>query len=133
MDGYPDFNSADVGEEGIWERAKFALTWKGFSLKTGHHNSTGYVAIDSDDDFTVNVKKNANDTVYQKIIQIGHLESDESTSNSDASNETSETNSDASTTQHYGIRIKDLLGNVIFTTTEEGKIDGRFHINCGSW
>ena len=117
----------------IHQTARFALTWKGFSLKTGHHNSTGYVAIDSDDDFTVNVKKNANDTVYQKIIQIGHLESDESTSNSDASNETSETNSDASTTQHYGIRIKDLLGNVIFTTTEEGKIDGRFHINCGSW
>lgn len=117
----------------IHQAARFALTWKGFSLKTGHHNSTGYVAIDSNDDFTVNVKANTNDSKYQKIIQIGHLETTESTSSSDASSEMSSTNIDASSTQHYGIRIKDLYGNIIFNTTEDGTLDGRFHINCGAW
>lgn len=117
--------------EQIHADSRFALTWKGFSLKTGHHNDTGYVSIDSDNDFTVNVLPYTNSENYQKIIQIGHLVQDQSSASSDSS-ESSES-SDSTSTEHYGICIKDLDGNTIFTATEEGLLEGNFQINCGEW
>ena len=114
----------------IHKNSRFALTWKGFSLKTGHANSTGYVSIDSDDDITLNVKPTGSSN-YLKIIQIGHLESTASTSASDAG-ESAEPTSQSSESGHYGIRVKDMTGNVILETTEE-HVNGRFHINCGKW
>ena len=117
--------------EQIHADSRFALTWKGFSLKTGHHNDTGYVSIDSDNDFTVNVLPYTNSENYQKIIQIGHLVQDQSSAGSDSS-ESSES-SDSTSTEHYGICIKDLDGNTIFTATEEGLLEGNFQINCGEW
>ena len=114
----------------IHKTSRFALTWKGFSLKTGHANSTGYVSIDSDDDITLNVKPTGSSD-YLKIIQIGHLESTASTSASDAG-ESAEPTSQSSESGHYGIRVKDMTGNVILETTEE-HVNGRFHINCGEW
>ena len=114
----------------IHKDSRFALTWKGFSLKTGHANSTGYVSIDSEDDITLNVKPNNSDD-YLKIIQIGHLDAISSSSTSDAS-ESAEPTSESNEVEHYGIRIKDMNGEVILDTTEE-RVNGRFHINCGAW
>lgn len=49
----------------IWEKAKFALTWKGFKLRTG--NEKGSVEISTDEDFLV---RNAEGNV---AIQIGRI------------------------------------------------------------
>ena len=41
-----------IGEDKIWEKARFALTWKGFSLKSSN-TSGGYISITSTDDLQV--------------------------------------------------------------------------------
>jgi hypothetical protein len=45
----PGENGTEAGEDRIWEVAKFALTWKGFSLRSD--GTKGYVRISSTDDF----------------------------------------------------------------------------------
>lgn len=57
INGYPNFDSSVledgmVGEEKIWNKANFALTWKGFMLKSSHVDG-GYISITSADDFQV--------------------------------------------------------------------------------
>ena len=54
INGISDFDpnikeNGKVGEDKIWNNAKFALTWKGFSLK----NNDGSVSITSDEDIQV--------------------------------------------------------------------------------
>lgn len=41
-----------IGEDKIWEKARFALTWKGFSLKSSN-TSGGYISITSNEDLQV--------------------------------------------------------------------------------
>jgi len=43
----PDANGK-TGEDKIWDSAKFALTWKGFSLRSD--GERGFVRISSDKD-----------------------------------------------------------------------------------
>lgn len=57
INGYPNFDSSVledelVGEDKIWDKANFALTWKGFMLKSSHVDG-GYISITSVDDFQV--------------------------------------------------------------------------------
>ena len=57
INGYPDFDSAVledglVGEDKIWDKANFALTWRGFMLKSNHEDG-GFISITSDNDFQV--------------------------------------------------------------------------------
>ena len=55
-------------EKVIWDKAEFALTWKGFMLKSSNNN--GYVSIDSEHDFGVY------DSNGNQLIQIGRLDID---------------------------------------------------------
>ena len=55
-------------EESVWEKASFALTWKGFMLKSGDNN--GSVQISSDKDFNVYDSKN------RELIRIGRLDTE---------------------------------------------------------
>lgn len=76
-------------EDDIWRKAQYALTWKGFMLKSAGRN--GYVSITSDDDIQVIT----NDT---ERIKIGLLDA---------------------ATDLYGIRISDAAGrNVIYTGSD---------------
>ena len=98
MDGYPDFNSADVGEEGIWERAKFALTWKGFSLKSSHEQG-GYISITSDNDFEV-INRQGNTQIKIGMLNKG-IENEDTI---------------------YGIRICDAGGKPVLENSSDGKV-----------
>lgn len=67
INGYANFNPLVVenglsGEDKIWDKAHFALTWKGFSLK----NDDGSVKITSDNDIQIFAKE-------QERIKIGRL------------------------------------------------------------
>lgn len=64
----PGENGTKAGEDRIWEVAKFALTWKGFSLRSD--GTKGYVRISSTDDFQV--LTTVGDGLVQRI-KIGDL------------------------------------------------------------
>jgi hypothetical protein len=54
IEGQEDFDASKptdgkVGEDKIWATAKFALTWKGFSLKSD--GASGFIRLSSTDDF----------------------------------------------------------------------------------
>jgi hypothetical protein len=54
IDGIANFNpnvetNGEKGEGKIWANANFALTWKGFLLKSNEDN--GYISISSDNHF----------------------------------------------------------------------------------
>ena len=107
MDGYPDFHSAEndqdgvSGEERIWRHANFALTWKGFSLKSSHNK--GYISITSDNDFEVKSINKQNEEITQ--IKIGKLNND---------------NEDEDPI--YGIRICDPEGAPVLENASDGKV-----------
>lgn len=85
--------SAETIEE-VHQEARFALTWKGFSLKNKYGN--GYVSIDSENDFIVH------DGTYAriKIGKIGELD----------------------TAPIYGIQIGDGFGNTVMQTDSNGEL-----------
>lgn len=82
----------------IHNKAQFALTWKGFSLKSNRQN--GYISIDSDNDFRV-IEKD------KERIKIGYLGS--------------EINGEIKNT-HYGIRISNEDENVVMQTDSKGQL-----------
>ena len=81
-------------EDDIWENAQFALTWKGFSLKSKHGD--GYVQISSDKDIVVS------DGVYDRV-HIGWFNSDNGEST-------------------YGISLKNANGATTMETDDDGKL-----------
>ena len=114
MNGFPNFNSAESdndgvsGEERIWRHANFALTWKGFSLKSSHDKG-GYISITSDNDFEVINKRN----IAQ--VKIGML--DVGLDNSDPI---------------YGIRICDAQGAPVLENSSDGKVWIRDELKIGT-
>lgn len=85
-----------IGEERIWDRANFALTWKGFQIKSNAVNG-GYVSITSENDIEV---KNGNGRTQ---VKLGMLYND--------TNETI-----------YGLRLNDKDGNIVMEHSSDGKI-----------
>lgn len=104
MDGYPDFHSAESdqdgvsGEERIWRHANFALTWKGFSLKS-KHDKGGYISITSDDDFEV-INRNGKTQIKIGMIDSGTEDQD----------------------PIYGIRICDGSGAPVLENSSDGRV-----------
>ena len=92
IDGQEEFSPAR--ESDIWEKAKFALTWKGFMLKNRY--GSGYVSIDSENDFVV-VDENE-----KCRIKIGNL--------NDMANPI------------YGIRIANADGAPVMETDDQGEL-----------
>lgn len=88
-------NFAPTSEQQVWDTANFALTWKGFMLKSVGEG--GSVSIDTEKDF------NVLDSQGNEIIRIGRLGID-SISGEDIG---------------YGIRIKDMNGGNIFQTSQK--------------
>ena len=92
IDGQEEFSP--TRESDIWEKAKFALTWKGFMLKNRYGN--GYVSIDSENDFVV-VDENK-----KCRVKIGNL--------NDTANPI------------YGIRIANADGAPVMETDDQGEL-----------
>ena len=108
IDGYSNFDPTilendKIGEEKIWNNAKFALTWKGFMLKNKYDK--GFVSIDSINDFIV-----SDGNVHR--IKIGNL----GNSNSPI----------------YGIRIKDSIGTTVMETKDDGTLWLEDKLNIGT-
>lgn len=90
-----------VGETKIWEKAKYALTWKGFMLKSTDRNGD-YISVSSENDFQVIV--NTEDSERIDVVKIGCL------------------NPEAEEDYIYGIRIKDKEGAPVLETGSDGKV-----------
>lgn len=111
INGHPDFDSSIeedgmIGEEKIWNKADFALTWKGFSLKS-KRNQGGYISITSDEDFQVFNREG------REQVKIGLLSVN--TSN-----------------PIYGLRIRDGEGNVVLEHSSEGSVWIRNSMKIGN-
>ena len=89
--GITNFKPED--EDDVWDKAGFALTWKGFQIKNKYGD--GYVSIDSVNDFVVN------DGTHNRI-KIGNL------------NTTDE--------PIYGIRISNNQGTAVMETDDTGEL-----------
>lgn len=88
-------------EEDIWNNANFALTWKGFLLKSG--DDANFVSIDSENDFNVYIGN-------KELIRIGRLNNEGS---------------------QYGIRILNDSGKETFKATQEKLITGGWTVEPG--
>ena len=111
INGYPDFDSSIeenglIGEEKIWNKADFALTWKGFSLKS-KRNQGGYISITSDEDFQVFNKEG------REQVKIGLLS---------INNEN----------PVYGLRIRDGQGNIVLEHSSIGEVWIRNSMKIGN-
>ena len=101
INGITNFIPRD--ENYIWEKASFALTWKGFQLKNNYGN--GYVAISSTEDFVVK------DGEISRI-KIGNLGTSEK--------------------PVYGIRISDNQNIPVMETDDSGELWLRKHLRVGT-
>ena len=112
INGYSNFNSATrdedglIGEDKIWKHSNFALTWKGFQIKS-NHESGGYISITSNNDLQV---FDGNGNEYVKIGLLG------------------ETNDKPV----YGLRLNDESGNTVLEQSSEGKVWIKNEIKIGS-
>lgn len=110
IDGFSNFESAvaeqdgTVGEDKIWKYSNFALTWRGFQLKS-KHTEGGYISITSDRDFEV-----VNSAGVGQV-KIGLLYNE--------------------TTPIYGIQLKDTAGQIVMENGSDGKIWIRDKLNIG--
>lgn len=118
INGNSNFNplegtkTANEAEQKIWDNAQFALTWKGFMLKSDGNG--GYISISSDNDFQVFANEN-------ERIKIGRLDS--------VTAALAETESSTAT---YGIRIKDASGAIVMVTDDKGQLWLEDRLNIGT-
>lgn len=112
-----DFNPQEEDEDGtvgidkIFNKANFALTWDGFSIKTQDINNKGYVRITNKNDFElINVNSN-NEEITQ--IKIGRLSEDNGPN-------------------VYGIRICDLDGHPVMEQDSTGRLWIREELHIGT-
>lgn len=115
INGYSNFNSAEkdkdglVGEEKIWKYSNFALTWRGFQIKSSHVQG-GYVSITSDHDFQViNAKGN-------EQVKIGLLYAN---------------GGDDGQTPIYGLQLRDYDQNLVMEHGSDGKMWIRNELKVG--
>lgn len=115
INGHSNFNSAEkdenglVGEAKIWEYSNFALTWKGFQIKSSHVQG-GYVSITSDHDFQViNAKGN-------EQVKIGLLYTN---------------GGDDGQTPIYGLQLRDHDQHLVMEHGSDGKMWIRNELKVG--
>ena len=108
INGNSEFDSSKkdpdglVGEDKIWKSANFALTWKGFMIKSNQVNG-GYVSITSNDDIQVFSAPN------KERVKLGLLENG-----------------------NYGLRLKDENDKVVMEHSSDGKVWIKNEIKIGS-
>lgn len=107
-----DTEDREQAEQKIWDNAQFALTWKGFMLKSDENS--GYISISSDNDFQVFANGN-------ERIKIGRLDSVTAT--------LAETESPMAT---YGIRIKGANNATVMVTKDDGSLWLEDRLNIGT-
>lgn len=111
INGFPNFNSAQpdqegtIGEEKIWKYSNFALTWKGFQIKSNHEQG-GYISITSDQDFQVI------NALGNEQIKIGLLGMD-------------------GNVPYYGLRLRDIDQNTVMEHGSDGKVWIRNELKVG--
>lgn len=111
INGYPNFdsNSPDeqgiYGEDKIWKYSNFALTWKGFQIKSSHIDG-GYISITSDNDLQVINSKN------KPQVKIGLL-------------------NNSIDDPIYGIQLLDDEGNTVLEQSSYGKVWIKNEIKIG--
>ena len=111
INGIPNFDSSQkdkdglIGEAKIWKHSNFALTWKGFQIKSSHEKG-GYVSITSDQDFQVI------NTLGNEQIKIGLLYSDDEK-------------------VLYGLRLRDQDQNTVMEHGSDGKLWIRNELKVG--
>lgn len=83
-----------TSEDSIWQNAHFALTWKGFNLRSS--DNIGYTRITSDNSQTAEITVGANG---KPRVEMGRLEADV-----------------------YGFRLRDGDQNIVMTADDTGAI-----------
>lgn len=96
--GIEDFVAKN--EQDVWNNANFALTWRGFQIKSAH-GENGAVIISSDNDIQVL------NTEGKEQIKIGLLGSQ---------------NIEGNAQDVYGIRIKDINENIVMENDSTGAL-----------
>ena len=121
INGYSNFNSqikdpdtGKSGEDKIWDKANFALTWKGFQIRSKRNGLDGYIRITEEDDIQLINKVILNGkSVEIDQVKIGLLDKigDEAI---------------------YGIRLKDHLNQVVLEQSSQGKVWIRDELKIGT-
>ena len=112
INGYSNFNSAEadkegiIGEEKVWKYSNFALTWKGFQIKS-NNVSGGYISITSDNDLQVFSAPG------QERVKLGFLQM----------------NGEKSV---YGLRLKDDEGYIVMEHGSDGRVWIRDELQIGT-
>lgn len=121
INGYTDFNSSmkdpetgKIGEDRIWDRANFALTWRGFQIHSKRYGLDGYIRITAEEDIQLinNVVLDGK-TIEIDQVKIGLLDKkgDEAI---------------------YGLRLKDHLNQVVLEQSSQGKVWIRDELKIGT-
>ena len=112
INGYSNFNSITpdedgvIGEDKIWKYSNFALTWKGFQIKSNKVNG-GYLSITSENDLQVF------DSSGNERVKLGFLQSDDQG-------------------PIYGLRLTDSSGAIVMTHSSDGKVWIRNELKVGN-
>ena len=116
INGYSNFNSAVrdkdglIGEDKIWKHSNFALTWKGFQIKSSHIEG-GFVSITSDNDFQVMNSKG------KEQVKIGLLYRD---------------GGEDGKTPIYGLQLRDNEQKLVMEHASDGKVWIRDELKVGA-
>ena len=123
INGHSNFNSAIpdemgvVGENKVWKYSNFALTWKGFQIKSNAVKG-GYVSITSENDFQVF------SAPEKEQIKIGLLYK--------SATVTSRETGEKKEIPLYGIRIRDWEGYPVMEQSSDGKMWIRDELQIGA-
>ena len=113
INGEPNFNSATkdsagvIGEEKIWKYSNFALTWKGFQIKSNQKDG-GYISITSDNDLQVFSAPG------KERVKLGFLQQD------------------GEDKTIYGLRLTDDNGAIVMTHGSDGRVWIRDELQIGT-
>lgn len=124
VNGLPNFNSAlpdrdsngnivyedgkpIIGEDKIWKYSNFALTWKGFQIKSNKVNG-GYLSITSENDLQVF------DSSGEERVKLGFLQHD------------------GEDKAIYGLCLTDDKGAIVMTHSSDGKVWIRDELKVGN-
>ena len=112
INGWSNFDSAVadeagvIGEDKVWKYSNFALTWKGFQIKSNQVDG-GYISITSDNDLQVFSGPN------KERVKLGFLQKD----------------GDKSV---YGLRLTDDDGSIVMTHGSDGRVWIRDELQVGT-
>ena len=113
INGEPNFNSATkdsagvIGEDKIWKYSNFALTWKGFQIKSNQKDG-GYISITSNHDLQVFSAPG------KERVKLGYLQHD------------------GEDKTIYGLRLTDDDGTIVMTHGSDGRVWIRDELQIGT-